>query len=817
MRDRSLVKRGLVVFAVALTVRFVYLYEVRTIPFFEFPMVDSRSYDQWGQRIASGDWWGDEVFYQAPAYPYLLGVIYSIAGHNLMLVHVVQMIMGAMSCVMIYLAGRRFFGEGAGLAAGVLLALYAPAIFFDGVIHKTGLGLFLMALLLYLLARTLDRATAVGFALCGLATGVLALTRENMLLLVAVVPVWILLRTKDSRIKGRLGWTLSFLVGAALVLLPVGLRNYSVGSVFAVTTFNVGPNFYFGNNPDANGLYEPLRHERQDPLFERQDAIDVAEQALGRELAPGEVSDYWLRRGMAFVTDQPGAWLRLMLRKVLLTWNRFEVPDTEDLYTYAEWSSLLRGLSAVFHFGVLAPLGVAGIVLSWRQWRRAWLLYLLLLFITAGVAIFFVFARYRFPIVPVLVPLAGYACIESLAAYRARRVRTLAVAVAATVVSAFLVNRPMVPESAYRSVSFANLSIACGQAGHTDDAERYLHRAIELYPDNAAAHRRLGMLMAQQGRLEEGEKHLLKASALDPTVAATHVDLAGVLAGQGRADQAVLHYHEAIRLKPDGKRARMALVELLLAEGSRDEALQELELLTLLDPDNAGLRLRLGLLLREVGRDMDADREFRLAVSLDPATVEALETQGIKLSAGDGRLPPEPPPETQPKDLATIAEQARQLAQVGRFVAAIEQYQRAIELEPDNPFLHYEIATALSAIDRHREAIEHYERAIELAPGFAEAYNNLGQIYGLMNDTESAVKHYRLAAAADPEMLQAHYNLATGLAALGRFNEAIAAMERCLELASSSGRTDLISRIEDRLARLRQEAQSRRKRSSDRP
>ncbi|UCC31125.1 MAG: tetratricopeptide repeat protein [Phycisphaerales bacterium] len=812
-----MVKRGLVVFAVALLVRFVYLYEVRTIPFFEFPMVDSRSYDQWGQRIASGDWWGDEVFYQAPAYPYLLGVIYSVAGHNLMLVHVVQIIMGAMSCVLIYLAGRRFFGERAGLAAGVLLALYAPAIFFDGVIHKTGLGLFLTSLLLYLLARTLDRTTTVGFVLCGLASGVLALTRENMLLLIAVVPVWILLRTKDCRIKGRLGWTLGYLAGAALVLVPVGFRNYSVGSVFAVTTFNVGPNFYFGNNPDANGLYEPLRHERQDPLFERQDAIDVAEQALGRELAPGEVSDYWFRRGMAFVTGQPVAWLRLMLRKVLLTWNRFEVPDTEDLYTYAEWSSLLGVLRTVFHFGVLAPLGIAGIVLSWPQWRRAWLLYLLLAFITAGVAIFFVFARYRFPLVPVLVPLAGYACIESLAACRARRVRTLAVAAAFAVVAAFLVNRPMVPESAYRSVAFANLSIACGQAGRMGDAERYLHRAIELYPDNAAAHGRLGMLMARTGRPEAGVKHLRKATALDPTVAATHVDLARVLAGQGRTDQAELHYRQAIRLKPDGKHARMALVELLSAKGSKDEALHELELLTLLDPDNARLRLRMGLLLREVGRDMDADREFRLAVSLDPAMADALEAEGIKLSVGADRLPPETSPETQPKDAETIVQEARQLAQIGRFVAAIEQYESAIELEPDDPFLHYEIGGALSAIDRHREAMEHYKRAIELSPGFAEAHNNLGQIYGLLNDTESAVKHYRLAVAANPQMLQAHYNLATGLAALGRFDEAIAAMERCLELASSADRTDLISRIEDRLARLRQEAQSRSERGSDRP
>ena len=47
-------------------------------------MGDSRGYDEWARRIAGGDWLGHEVFYQAPLYPYLLGVIYAIAGRHLL-------------------------------------------------------------------------------------------------------------------------------------------------------------------------------------------------------------------------------------------------------------------------------------------------------------------------------------------------------------------------------------------------------------------------------------------------------------------------------------------------------------------------------------------------------------------------------------------------------------------------------------------------------------------------------------------------------------------------------------------------------------
>ena len=86
------------VFCVALALRLVYLQQIESLPFFEFPLVDARSYDEWAQTIAAGDWLGGKIFYQAPAYPYFLGMIYSVFGHDPMVAHIVQMVMGAGSC-----------------------------------------------------------------------------------------------------------------------------------------------------------------------------------------------------------------------------------------------------------------------------------------------------------------------------------------------------------------------------------------------------------------------------------------------------------------------------------------------------------------------------------------------------------------------------------------------------------------------------------------------------------------------------------------------------------------------------------------------
>ena len=117
------------------------------------------------------------------------------------------------------------------------------------------------------------------------------------------------------------GAALAFVAGLAMVLLPVAGRNYAVGGGFYLTTAQFGPNFYIGNNAQSDGTYASLRPGRGAPEYERQDATDLAEIAMGRRLSPAEVSSYWTDRALDFITTRPGRWLRLMGRKVLLLWN----------------------------------------------------------------------------------------------------------------------------------------------------------------------------------------------------------------------------------------------------------------------------------------------------------------------------------------------------------------------------------------------------------------------------------------------------------------------------------------------------------------
>jgi len=312
------------IFLLALAVRLLHVWQIRAAPFFSVLMGDSRGYDEWARRIAGGDWFGHEVFYQAPLYPYLLGVIYAVAGRSLLLVRIVQAVIGSASCVLLAVAGARLFSTHAGVAAGLMLALYAPAIFFDGLLQKSTLDVFFVCVALWLITKTETAETAEpaerrggsrtaptrilnvshlpSFFWIGLAMGGLALTRENAMVLIAVVAVWAVVahQTRAPAI---------FVAGVAIVLAPVAARNAYVGGGFYVTTSQAGPNFFIGNNPKSDGTYQALRFGRGAPEFERQDATDLAQHALGRTLTPSEVSSYWTDRALDYIYSQPASWL----------------------------------------------------------------------------------------------------------------------------------------------------------------------------------------------------------------------------------------------------------------------------------------------------------------------------------------------------------------------------------------------------------------------------------------------------------------------------------------------------------------------------
>lgn len=501
------------IFLLAVAVRIVHLWQMSDELIFQLLISDPRQYDQWAQEIVAGNWLGDRVFYQTPLYPYLLAVVYTVAGHSIWAVRIAQAAFGALAAVFVAQAGARFFSQRAGLCAGLLLAIYPPAIFFDGILQKASIDLLFMSGLVWLLGVTQDRPRRWLFASIGALVGLMTLNRENAAALVPVLLVWVGWLAWPSRGRGlAIGWG-AFLVGAAVVLLPVGARNYYVGGMFALTTSQMGPNFYIGNHAGASGSYENLRAGRGDPRFEAQDARELAEQALKRPLTAQEVSQYWMNRTLDDIRANPAAWLSLLVRKWLLTWNATELIDAESLYTQQKHSTPLAVLTPLWNFGTLCALALLGIWWTRRDSRRIWILYAILLAMAAAVALFYVFARYRYPLVPPLMLLAGAGIIGAYE--RLRRDSTYPawetlVGAAIMIAAGLICNQPVARAYADDAVTYLNYGNEFFTERRATEAERLWRMAAAADPQMTEPCSTLGWYFAEGGRLDEAEQQFIQ-------------------------------------------------------------------------------------------------------------------------------------------------------------------------------------------------------------------------------------------------------------------------------------------------------------------
>src|SRR5436190_14853000 len=393
-----------------------------------------------------------------------------------------------------------------------------------------------------------------------------------------------------------------FVGGVAVVLTPVALRNAYVGGGFYVTTSQAGPYFYIGNNPRADGTYQSLRYGRGAPEYERQDATELAEHALGRPLTPADVSSFWSSRAFDFIASQPIAWLELTMRKVALLVNAAEAVDTESQESHAEWSLPLRLLGVIGHFGVLVPLACVGIVATWSSRSRLWLLYAMTAAYAVSVVAFYVFARYRFPLVPFLMlfAAAGFAALPDIV--RTRAVPGGMKTVAAIALTAVIANWPMLSAAWMRAVTEMNLGAALQSQGRLDEAAAHYRRAIALRPDYAAAYSRLGTALRCQGRLDEGTTTYERAIALQPDFPDAHYNLANTLVDQGKAAAAIEHFHVALQVVPGSAEVHNNLGIALAAQGKIDDAIAEFQLALKLRPGFPDAQKNLAMALSARGK-----------------------------------------------------------------------------------------------------------------------------------------------------------------------------------------------------------------------
>jgi 4-amino-4-deoxy-L-arabinose transferase-like glycosyltransferase len=357
------------------------------------PHKDAAEYNGMALQILQGNGYvgegGHPTAIRPPFYPFFLAIVYYFFGYTFTAATIIQALLGAMTCYLVFLTGAHCFNNRVGLIGTLFASIYPPFVTFSygpASLNTETLFIFLFLLSLYLLLRYADEQKYIYIVSSAIFLGLAMLTRTSALLFPLFVLVWLIYVRKVHFLK-------PFLIFGILVfatLLPWTLRNAIVFKQLVPVATNGGAVFYGANNPTANGLYSAP--------FRRNEILPAHNRLLKEGLNEAEISKYFYKKSIDYLKSNPGRTLYLCVRRFIMFWDTSLPLDILPLkYNY--------------FYGLLLPFSLTGIFASFfnKETKHTTLLLTLAIFYyTFFSSLYTASVRDRVVIEPLLIIYASY-------------------------------------------------------------------------------------------------------------------------------------------------------------------------------------------------------------------------------------------------------------------------------------------------------------------------------------------------------------------------------------------------------------------------
>jgi len=646
-------------------------------------------------------------------------------------------------------------------------------------------------------------------AIAGLFMGLSAITRENILIVLPVIVIYLWMWSKKNRWRAPV----LFIALTIVPLIPVTVNNYKKSGALVPVSTQGGMNFYIGNSADSDrltGLQPGIEWEKM--------AFSPREE-LGSDPKPSEFQLWFIKKTLKDIYQSPIGWIGKLLKKLYLVFYGEELTPNSNLDLYRERSFLLRVLISKWGplfipFGLLFPFFVLGIGAKGAN-RDKWLLIGFIIAYSLSLMLFHVRARYRVPIVPLMIPFTAAGILYLIQQIKIQDVKKVAYCLFILAFFAVLTNAPLV------DVSFAKrfpTNYFVGQAlykkGHAKLALEEFEKGLEKDPHFPELRRVYGHTLISLGRLEEGLEQITMARDLAPDYAPIRKDLGklyqekaeklkGRINTRSKDNSAIID--EAELLKEIRQLQEIAIKEYETAEKDDPyDASIKYELALLYDQagyhdkfkkkleEYAGQQMKenpdyaLGLVLDKLGRLDEAAIHYTAALRRNSDKADIHQKLGVVYFR---KAAYEKAKDHFVESLRIESENAEAhfylgniLEMFGRHKEAIAHFSESLRINPDNALAHNNLAIALVQQKDLAKAIEHYAEAIRLEPKSAEFHNNMGVAFFESNDFAESVKHYNSAIELNPRYMEAYNNLGNVLVQQGMFDEAIKNYQMALRI-----------------------------------
>jgi tetratricopeptide (TPR) repeat protein len=743
-----------VIFAAALALRIIYFLQVKAnYPGWDTPTIDPLYHDLWAKQIASGDLLGAGPFFRAPLYAYFLGAIYTLLGPSLTVAKIIQHLIGAVSCSIIFLFGDRYFGRKVAIISGLISTFYWVFIYFEDELLLDSLLVLFSITLVWLLFSLYEKPGLRRFFLAGLWLGLAAITRPNFLAMLPVIAVWVSYAFKISA-KEKMVRILILAAGCAVIISPVTIRNIVVGNDAVLIASQGGINFYIGNNQYATGATAVM--PEFGPTWQYADCEYLAKLETGRigeEMKQSEVSSFYYNRALDFIINKPLEWTYLMVKKSSFFWNSYEISNNQNLYFFRKFASITIILPALLF--IIAPLSIIGLVDIFFKDPKYHIIGLFILGYMLTVVGFFVNSRFRLPVLPFLIILSVYIFFKTVDYIRDKKTKKLIILVLALAVLIPLCNIDLFH---IRHDSFAMSYFSLGNVylkkGLKQKALDEYARALKLEDCVPSAHLNRGIIFFGENEFDKARKEFELELAACRQSAQAHNNLSVLDRLSGNYESALRHANEAIDQSPQYLEAYINLILALRRLGRDRDAFETAENLTLNFPDYLPGHYFLGTFLKELGRMDEAEKEFRFIIGRgEQSIIERYDLSTIYSAQTEYGYKPYRMPGLAYYEIGTI------FVNRGQIDSALTYFQRSTEILPEYSAAWTNLALAYDHNKMYEKALSAFRKSLDLDPENPYTFYNLGLTLGKVGLLKEAADVFRIAIDIKPDFKEAEEKL----------------------------------------------------------
>jgi len=575
--DRYLYLLLCLILIIALVVRVIALAQIEDSIYGNEFLLDENVYHNLAQKIASGTYDSKSVYEFAPLPAYVNAAVYKLFSPDISNIRILNLILGLLTCFLVFLIGRELAGPKAGLLACLIAALYKPFIFYSIVPMKTGLSVSILALTVYIFLSSMNKISLVKILLLGIVAGLIINVRPNYAIFLPVLPIFILWNGYEASVplKKLLLSLLLFFLGITLSISPFLIRNYRVTGQAALTTTQAGFNLYFGNNLDQKDpYYRPLPFASSSAFDQGIQFTIEASRRLGKKITHKEASPYWTKQVIKMALERPLDFTRKLFLKTLVFFNRFEAGDHYHIGFMSDFVKVLK--FPFFSLWLILPLGMAGMIVNIFREKNFTALGVMFFMYAFTLVVFFTNTRFRLPMMKILIPFTAVGIIQLHQYFinkQNRKIITYSASFIAFLIVAFLPVRATGDLTAYYNTH----AIVLIENGFSEEAEKYWEASSNMKGSFSVF---ADLALAERYYRKYGEEKALKCLYKIPDDsfgAAFKYELIGdVMKVRRDYDQAILFYIKSLEINSGLQRVRKKLID-SYKETDRKKAEQETE------------------------------------------------------------------------------------------------------------------------------------------------------------------------------------------------------------------------------------------------